>query len=174
MSNFRPKPHVSASLAHLRVGVSGAGAVLAVCASVQLLIFGFVHFTHVRYAEARHEPAPIRVLAPPERPAVASTAAASTGVTLAPSGFTPVAAARVVDEWDARLHTLSDMSVSAAVVAGLLLAAFCVMGVVIAGASGVPGVERAVSAATWALLIAAACLPWHDIMPSMMFKGAFG
>jgi hypothetical protein len=174
MANFRSKPHVSAALAHLRFGVTGAASVLAVSAAVQLLVFGFVHFTHLRYAQAPHEPAPIRVVAPTPRPAVASTTAVTTGTDLVPTGFVPVAPPRVVDEWDARLHTLSDMTISAAVVAGLLLAVFTVLGVVIAGSSGVPGVERAVSAATWALLIAAACLPWHDIMPSMMFKGAFG
>jgi hypothetical protein len=174
MGNFTSRPHVSAALSHLRIGVTGAAAVFAVCATIQLLVFGFVHFTHLRFAEAEHAPAPIAVVAPTPRAAVPSTTAVTNGVTLAPTGFSAAAAPRVVNDWDARMHTLSDMTVSAAVVAGTLLALFSILGAVIAGSSGVPGVERAVSAAMWASLVAMACLPWHDLMPSLMFRGAFG
>jgi hypothetical protein len=46
--------------------------------------------------------------------------------------------------------------------------------VFIAGASGIPGVDRAVSAASWSLLLALAGLPWRDVMPSIPFPGVFG
>lgn len=175
MAIVKPKPHVSAALSHLRFGVSAAAATLAICATIQLLIFGFVHFTRARFAEPTHETAPISVVATAPAHAPGTTPLATTnGVALPPTGFQAAVVPRALSEWDASMHTLSDMTISAGVVSGLLLSIFCILGVVIAGGAGVPGVERAVSAATWALLVAAACLPWHDIMPSMMFRGAFG
>jgi hypothetical protein len=173
MASLRNKPHVSAALAHLQYGVTGAALMLALCATVQLLLFGIVHFTHLRYAESTHAPAPISIVQPAHG-ATPSTTAGSNGAILGPTGYTPMDGVRVVGEVDPSLHTVSDLAISAGVLAGALLAIFTALGAVIAGGASVPGVHRAVSAATWALLVAGACLPWHDIMPSMSFRGAFG
>jgi hypothetical protein len=173
MVNFTPRPHVSAALSHLRAGVTGAATALALCAAIQLLIFGFVHFTTLRYAQVTRNPLPIQVVAP-TRASAGPNAAPTSGAAPALAPFTPLATPKVVGEWDVRLRTVSDMTTSAAVISGILLAVFCCLGVAIAGGASVPGVERAVSAATWAMLVAAACLPWQDLMPSMLFKGAFG
>lgn len=173
MGSLRNKPHVSAALAHLRYGVTGAALMLALCATVQLLIFGVVHYTNLRYAEAPHTPAPISIVQP-TRGAVPTTLAGSNGAILGPAGYTPADAPHVAGDVDPTLHTLSDMTVSAGVLSAGLLAIFTALGAVIAGGAAVPGVQRAVSGATWAILISGACLPWHDIMPSMAFRGAFG
>ena len=50
-----PKPHVSAALAQLRHGVTICAMIVGLCAVVQMLVCGFVHFTKVRWAPARHE-----------------------------------------------------------------------------------------------------------------------
>lgn len=184
--SYKPKPHVAPALAHLQYGVTGAAVVLALCAAIQLLVFGFVHFTQVRFEEPPHRAVPITVVTPgrpvaPPLPsagtgslATGAALAASNGQTPAPIGHAPAPTPRALGRWDASLHTLADMNASAAVMAGLLLCAFAILGVVVAGASAVPGVQKAVSGAMWSMLIAMTCLPWHDLVPSMMFKGAFG
>ena len=174
MQPHKNKPHISAALAHLRSGVTATATALAVCAVLQFLIFGFVHFTTVRFSEPAHQPIPLAIAAPAHAAVASNTAAANGGATTAAAGFTPITAPRALSEWDTRFRTASDMLTSAAVIAAFLLSIFAVMGVIVAAGSGVPGVERAASAATWALLLGAACLPWHDMLPSMMFKGAFG
>lgn len=173
--SYKTKPHVSGALAHLRVGVSGAATVVALCAAVQLLIFGFVHFTQVRWAERQHVAAPISVVSPKfaAAPVTSATANVPPGGTAPTSGFTPGAAPKLPSGWDVWMHLISDMNASIATTAAVLLAAFSVMGAMVAGGSSVPGVQRAVSAATWALLLAAVAVPWNDLFPSLLFKGAF-
>lgn len=51
------KPHVSPALAQLRSGVTGLASFVCGAAVVQLLVFGFVHFTQVRWEKI--EPRPV-------------------------------------------------------------------------------------------------------------------
>src|SRR5688572_1213761 len=53
MSHFAPKPHVSPALAHLRHGVTTCALALAFFATLQMLVFGFVHFTEVRWVDEK-------------------------------------------------------------------------------------------------------------------------
>jgi hypothetical protein len=156
-----PKPHVSAALAQLRHGVTLAAMVVCLCAVVQMLVFGFVHFTEVRWEKPRH-----------------TVSALTYSVVKSGDGAVPVAAAapatRQLSQWEPTLNTASDLAVSVGVIATLVLAVMCALGVFIAGASAVPGVQHAVSAASWALLLALGGVPWRDIMPSIPFPGVFG
>lgn len=159
-----PKPHVSAALAQLRHGVTIAAMVVCLCAVVQMLVFGFVHFTEVRWEKPRH-----------------TVSALTYSVVKSGEGAAPVAAAtavvpvtRQLSPWEPTLNTASDLAVSIGVISTLVLAMMCALGVFIAGASAVPGVQHAVSAASWALLLALGGVPWRDIMPSIPFPGVFG
>lgn len=162
-----PKPHVSAALAQLRHGVTICTMVVCLCAVVQMFVFGFVHFTQVRWEKPRHAPTAVTysVVKSGENTAVRAPSA------LASSNATP---GRQLSDWEPTLNTASDLAVSIGVIATLMLAVQCALGVFIAGASAVPGVQYAVSAASWALLLALGGVPWRDFMPSIPFPGVFG
>jgi hypothetical protein len=178
-----PKPHISPALAHLRYGVTACALVVALCAAVQMLVFGFLHFTEIRWVEpnTEAEATPLKVVsgqppagttgvvekAVPGQMAVAR--AISPGV-----GQPPVKPPRNLGKADAALHTISDTAVTAGVLGVALLASFTVLGVVIGAGAAVPGVAHATSAATWALLAAAACVPWQSVMPAIPYSGVFG
>src|SRR6185436_2990792 len=165
------KPHVSAALAQLRHGVTLCALVVGACAIVQMLVFGFVHFTQVRWAEPPH--------GAPNYTVVASGHASETRRAAVPGAAAPEESAsmripRQPSQWEPTLNTMSDLAVSVGVIATVLLAVQCGLGVFIAGASGIPGVDRAVSAVSWSLLLALAGLPRRDVMPSIPSPGVFG
>jgi hypothetical protein len=178
---YSPKPYVSAALAHLRHGVTVAALAVGVAAAAQLLIFGCVHFTQVRFEEPRREaPAPLSVVSAPRQ--VSAAKETETGPPVQPvgpamqpsAGASNVALPRALSGADATLHTACDAAVIVGVFGMLSLAALSLLGVVVAGGASVPGVERAVSAASYALLMGLACVPWRDVFPSMPFPGVFG
>ncbi len=162
------KPHVSAALAQLRHGVTLCALVVGACAIVQMLVFGFVHFTQVRWAEPRHEAPSYTVVGH------GGEAAIRRPLTGEGADATVQRIPRQPSEWEPTLNTASDLAVCVGVIATVLLAVQCLLGVFIAGASGIPGVDRAVSAVSWALLLALAGLPLRDVMPSIPFPGVFG
>jgi hypothetical protein len=174
MLNYTPKQHVSAALAHLRHGVTGAAVVVLVCAIVQMLVFGFVHFTNVRWG-----PEPSQAQAQPVVISQNSGGTATWRDVAVPTTKTqhnPAAISfpRPITAWDAGLHVASDMAVMGGVAGCMVLLLMTFMGVAVAGGASVPGVERAVSAATWAMLLGAACVPWRDFFASVPFPGVFG
>src|SRR5690606_25613394 len=76
---YTPKPHVSAALAHLRHGITACALVVVAAAVVQMLVFGFVHFTQVRFEEPKREVTaqPLSVVAAPRPVAGAKPAPAA-------------------------------------------------------------------------------------------------
>jgi hypothetical protein len=52
-----------------------------------------------------------------------------------------------------------------------LLAVQAIAAVAVAGGGGVPGVDRVVSASTWAMVLGLACLPWNELFRSVPFAG---
>lgn len=167
------KPHVSAALAQLRHGVTLCALVVGACAIVQMFVFGFVHFTQVRWAEPRHEAPNYSIVSSGRVGEIAGhrTPTAEIGEV---SDSSPSRIPRQASPWEPSLNTCSDLAVSIGVISTVLLAVQCALGVFIAGASGVPGVDRAVSASSWAILLALAGLPLRDVMPSIPFPGVFG
>lgn len=165
MSSRTSKPHVSAALCHLRHGVTLAAIILSACTLLQMLVFGFVHFTQVRY-EKTERPAAVQPLSViPARAGEPATEHLNNDV--------EVPVQRILSAWDPSLHIISDMAVSVGVIATAMLATLCLLGVAVAGGSAVPGVEKAVSAATWSLSLALVCIPWRDILVSIPFPGIF-
>ena len=163
------KPHVSKALAHLRFGVTGAGVCVAVATLMQLIVFGFVHFTDVRFTDLR----PVQ-----NRQALSVISSVADGQQAAPASVPPVETAdvnRVRTGWDVGLDRLSGLAVTGGVVAALTLGMMCMMGVVVAGGGAVPGVERAVTACTWSIVLGVMCLPIGSILNSASpFPGVFG
>lgn len=186
-------PHVSEALSQLRFGVTAAALAVAAAAIVQLLVVGFVHFTDVRWAEAK----PVQIdrelgiVSPFTTGADQRKAdsAKGTGEGLATLSSRadeappvlprlrpkaePVEANRVLTSWDQTLGDFSNLAVAVGIIAALTLGVLTLLGVAVAGGAAVPGVERAVSASVWATVLALLCVPWRDVLPTMPFAGVF-
>jgi hypothetical protein len=168
-----PNPHVSPALLHLRHGVTASALLLALCAVVQMLVFGFVHFTEIRWTEAPPPQAssvPYAVVSGQNSGTVAAARPAQAEATPSPE----VRAKPNPSSADSALQVASDLAVTCGFFAAILLAFFCTIGAVVAGGGAVPGVARAVSAAMWSALVAAACIPWSSILPTIPYAGVFG
>lgn len=151
------------------------------CAAAQLLVFGFVHFTQVRYAANSPSnvqslsvvgAAPAPVVAGPRREAAAPAAATESPAESADS-VVPIAP-RALSMWDPALHMASDSAVTIGVISTFSLMALTLLGVAVAAGNATPGVERATSAFAWSLVLGLSCVPWSDIFTSVPFPGVFG
>lgn len=176
--------HTSAALTSLKRGVVLCASGLFVAALIQLLVFGFVHFTDVRYRTIENP-------TPREHRAVVVTPTATSGVRegLQPgeTGRAPAAAAlpvqqvaenvpdpnRVTTGFDVVLMRFSQGAVVLGIFSAVGLAVLTLLGAVVAGGSSVPGVEKAVSACMWGLGLCLLALPWRDVFSSMPFAGVF-
>lgn len=163
------KPHVSTALSRLRHGVTLAAVTLCLCALTQMLVFGFVHFTQVRFDKSERPPTvqPLSVIASP------AGIPASQHRPPDPQYADLSGRPHMLSAWDPSLHIVSDIAVSLGVISTVMLAALCLLGVAIAGGGAVPGVEKAVSAGCWSLALALVCIPWRDVLYSMPFPGIF-
>ncbi|MEM8758578.1 MAG: hypothetical protein AAGF47_12455, partial [Planctomycetota bacterium] len=176
------RPHISAALRQLRVGVACASAALVAACLLQLVVFGCVHFTDMRFAQLEpavtHQPTIVKAgsdegssglrdlfQAPPppseEAPDLAGPPAE------------PIDPNRVQSAAGVVLERASEAAIVLGVFASVALCLHVVLGAVVAGGAAVPGVERVVSASTWSLVIVMLALPWHDVYPSMAFAGVF-
>jgi hypothetical protein len=171
MEHFSPKPHVSPALAHLRHGVTACALTVALCAALQMLVFGFVHFTQIRWVEDK---------TPAVATALRVVSSPGANVAQAREPGAPVATIeqdeprRVLGKADGVLRAISAAAISGGVAAASLLGLFTILGVVVGAGGAVPGIDRATSACMWASLIVVGTLPWQNIFPSVPFSGVFG
>lgn len=181
---MEPNKHVSPAISHLRFQVSVMAMVVVLALLVQLLVFGFVHFTDARW-QAVEEPAQRQSLS------VVSTSTQNATVKVAETDPDPKSQsiqrksttleeieaqknAKQLSKWHFVMGQFSSLAVTAGVVASITLGLLTVLGVVVAGGAAVPGIEKAVTACTWALVLGLLSLPWHDAFSSMPFGGVFG
>lgn len=165
--------HVSDALFGLRRGVIACAAILIVSLLIQMLVFGFVHFTEVRWVELQPKQThrdlvvirarPGTIVGPP---AGLDTAGRSVADMPEPPDLT-----RVASRWEVVLARASGLASTAGTVAAALLALMTLLGVVVAAGAAVPGVDRVVSAALWSTALAIMAFPLHDILPSIPFPG---
>ncbi len=177
------RPHVSAAIQSLRPIVTAAAIAVIACATVQMLVFGFVHFTEVRW-EKTEQPVTAQSLTVVTGPARESAHAASKPAAgAAEQGgrrgrrITEVEAAamrQIPSRWAPVLQQFSDFAVAIGVVSTLALGVFVAVGTVIGGGGAVPGVEKAVKALAWATMLALFAIPWQDALASIPFGGVFG
>ena len=187
---MKGKPHVSEALAHLRHSVTVASLLVCLAAVAQVLVFGFVHFTTIRWVEvesqAQEQPlsivdgaqpaksgavpaVPSVKVEPPPKIEAETTAAAPAAPAPTPDNG-PVLTLAPADLVLRRTTQLASMVGAASTVA---LSILVMLGVAVAGGGRFPGVQRAVSAASWSILLAMACLPWKELVPSAFFHGVF-
>jgi hypothetical protein len=150
-----------------------------------MLVFGIVWGTDVRYTHvasmiADNGPLVIVNADATRTQAEAKQDAAEKGERRTKDGRvlgpapTPVDVNRVIAPADGLLRRTSGLAVGTGSVAVVMLALLCMLGVAVAGGAAVPGVERAVGAATWGLVLALVGLPWRDLLPSLPAPGVFG
>lgn len=172
------KPHVSEAVHSLRTGVSVAAVLVALCAVVQMLVFGFTHFTEVRWERAE---VPAAVQSPtvvakddaksplsPVAKLKADIAAKTKAAASLPGAPRP---GMVLSKWDNTLGTYSDGAVVVGTICAILLALLAYQGVIV-GAQ-IPGIQHSVSASSWAICLMLLTLPWKSMIPSMPFNGIF-
>ncbi len=177
---FTPKPHVSAALQHLRLGVAAAGLAVVLAMVLQMFVFGFVHYTDVRWTtlEDTGRTRELRVVQSNAGGARSltgkgSAVGADPAAKPEPAPATVTADAnRVPSRNDGWLAATSGLARSLGTVGALVMMILMLQGVVIAGGASVPGVERAVGAATWSIVIAFLCLPISAMLPGVPFRGA--
>jgi len=185
--HHHPQPHISAAVKHLRGWITILAILAAVCCTGQMLIYGFVRFTDVRYTEvnrpaptgdkARQVVVPKEAEAPTDSPTADPTATAITAVggvrARAIEHGREIGPVRVLSNGDSVMSRLSLFCTSAGTLVCIMLAALTLLGTVIAGGANIPGVERTVTASTWALLLGLVCLPWGSMFPDLRIPGVF-
>ena len=170
---FKPKPHVSDALRHLRVIIVACAVVLGVCISLQTLVWGFVHFTDVRWQE-------VEEVVSNDNLSVVPSPGQTASISGRQANSTPKAVTTQTVRVN-RVHTASEgwfastvgLTSSLGLIAAVLLAFSMHQGVVIAGGASVPGVEKAVTAGAWAFIVAVICAPLGEIVPNFPFNGVF-
>lgn len=164
------REHVSEGLARTQHIVVLAAVLIALCAAAQMLVFGFVHFTDVRWTEVQvsEESRPLHVVGTPDEP-MGRRALEE----LRRAEAAAVEVNRVLTPADGVLRQVSSSATTVGVMAATGLVLVSCLGVLIAAGGSVPGVGRAVSAAMWAMVLAMGCVPWRDVLPSVPFGGVF-
>lgn len=190
-----PKPHISAALQHLRFGIAFAAVVLALCLVSQVLVWSFVHFTEVRVVQLENEAEEpsfdVVRRAQPSQNTVGTISGISSGASVGASGnrevsvepqqaaatapvqTEPVDPNIVESATDRKLRHIAGIVQTVGVISAALLLLLMFQGVVVAGGGAVPGVEMAVTATTWAIVIALVCIPLGNLLPSTPFQGVF-
>jgi len=158
--------NASPALLALRRGAVFSALVVAVAIIAQTLVFGFAHFTEIRF-----DSAPAEKMTQKEQLAVVE---AQPRKQIDPATFEKeVVEKRAIGKADAALATVSGIASSAGVVALAVLVAQCWMATSIVAGAGVIGMQRAVRAATIATALFAMCIPWTSVIPASPIWGVF-
>lgn len=162
--------HVAPALMRLGGGVMISSIFVAACLIVQMLVFGFVHFTDVRFEAAppAAEQEPLKVVTP--KPADPAVVVKKDGAARAlPGAFE----SRVPSRWDGVMRNFGDTGAWIGAVGCLCLFSQLGLCVVIAGGAAAPGVDRIVSAFNWGMLVVLGSMPLQTLFPSFPTVGVF-
>ncbi len=180
MLNNQPKLYVSPALCRLRTSVVAVALVLGLCLVLHMFVYAFVHFTDLRWTTLGADNARANtqvILAHSDESALKNPEFAAR---LAEGGAPPDGKAvvtadvnQVLSRNDYWFESITGLANTAGGIAALALVIFMFQGVSIAAGAAVPGVERAVSASSWAVILALLALPISDVFPSFPFGGAF-
>lgn len=163
--------NASPALLALRRGAVFSSMVVALAIIAQTLVFGFAHFTEVRFETASavkaEQAEPLAVVdAQPRKPVDVNAHFKDDAANDKP-------VARALGKSDQVLATISGIASSAGVVAIAVLVAQCWMATSIVAGAGVIGMQRAVRAATIVTALFAMTIPWTSVIPSAPIWGVF-
>jgi hypothetical protein len=174
----QPKPHVSEAIARLRFWVSAAGLIVCLAAVTQTFIYGLAHYTEVRWTtpESGNAEGQLQVVTT-EGPPPSIPASELRGGHLTESGQQQALEAleqgKARSKTDVILERTNDIAAAAGIIGAFTLAGLVFLGTVIAGGAKVPGVQKAATATTWALVVLVMAMPWREMMPSVPIPGVF-
>lgn len=164
------RPHVCSALQHLRSGVVVATLVLGICIGIHLLIWGFVHFTDVRWTQAEGAE-PQQSLAVVEGAVEPQT----TIVAPPPKGPKEGADANLVPSTADRSMSLVVSLVDAiGIITSLVLVGLMRQTVSVAAGASVPGINKLVTASSWASVLALVSIPLGRLIQGYPLPGIFG
>ena len=166
---FDPKPHVSNALAHLRFSVQACSLVLVLALAANIGVWAVVHFTDARWTEQTVQ----EETAPPPR-VVDGGVVSRTGKELVQRTTMVEVVQRVPSTTEVTLRDTWRLSAWLGSIAAMALLVLMFQGVVVAGGASVPGVEKAVTATSWSIVVVMLCLPMSSIMPAFPMDGVFG
>lgn len=176
------RSHIREALAQLRRWIPIAGGVVAFASLVQLFVFGFTHFTDIRWEELKANAKPQAVItttaSPTPRPAPGADAPFAARWAHAQQQLEGLAEGtpdvnRVRSGASIVLERASDTAVFMGVVGVVSLIAMTGLGAIIAGGGAIPGIERILGAAGGAMLLAVGSVPWSEAFPSVPIAGVF-
>ncbi|MFG0256702.1 MAG: hypothetical protein ACF8GE_02250 [Phycisphaerales bacterium JB043] len=160
----------------MRSTIVACAVVLGICVSLQTLTWAFVHFTDVRWKE-------VEEVVSDEQPVIVSEPGTSSSTRAAgatPGGTAPKAIRtqtvlinRVPSLQNTWFESTVTLVASIGFLAALLMAFRVHQGVVVAGGASVPGVEKVVTASSWAFIIALLCAPIGELVPAFPVHGVF-
>jgi hypothetical protein len=170
---YTARPHVSGALVQLRTTVTWS-ATAVIAAVLQMLAFGFVHFTDVRWTVLETPPAAqqLTVVTPDARGA-ASNPGERTGRAARGARQLQTEPERALSRWDGTLRTFTDASASVGLISAATLWIAVGLGVIVAGGGSVPGVEQVVRASTWATVLGLSSVPLIVNLPGLPLSGSF-
>jgi hypothetical protein len=160
----------------MRGTIVACAVLLGICISLQTLTWAFVHFTDARWKEVEQvvEDQPVTVVSD----AASATTTRAAGAT--PGGTAPKAIRtqtvlinRVPSLQNTWFESTATLAASLGFLAALLMAFRIHQGVVVAGGASVPGVEKVVTASSWAFIIAILCAPIGELVPAFPVHGVF-
>lgn len=165
--------HVSPALLRLRGGIAVSSVFVAACLILQMLVFGFVHFTSVRFEAPapKEQDAPLKVITskPDETITIGKTASGDPFATPTPEAAEP----RVPSRWDGVLRNFANTGAWFGSIAAIFLFSQLALTVAAAAGASTPGVDRIVSGFHWGLLVVLMSLPLQNLIPSLPSVGVF-
>ncbi len=195
------RPHISTALQHLRLGVSASGAVLCIALVAQVIVWGCVHFMDLRTQrlgpdspsalvvvnKTSAEPADEETPTPEEPTASGAGKSLISAPARAPgksAGAPSRAAAKETRGAGAEVNTVgtgsglvlmrtAELVQTVGIVAALTMALLMFQGVLIGAGVNAPGIQFAVTASSWAVVIALLCVPLNSLLPGAAFGGVF-
>ncbi len=175
----QPKPHVSEAVARLRLWVSAAGLIVCLAAVTQTFIYGLAHYTDIRWTSLAKQAADgeLKVVVTDGQVGASVSASELRGGRLSESGQQQALAAlepnKVRSKADVILERSNNIAAAAGVIGAFTMLGLTFLGTVIAGGAKVPGVQKAATASTWAMVVFVVALPWAEAMPSLAIPGVF-
>ncbi len=174
MSIDLAQPYLRA-LRQRRRGIAATCSLIVLCGVVQLLTFGLVHYTDLRYAHIEAQPTedvPL-VVTDQDRRVAAAAAAAPANPADASAGDSGMAGVNAVaTKYDFIFAAAIGISRAVAMLAAFLLAGQLLVAVIVASQAQLMALPRVASAACTAMLLALSLAPWGEVFPALGFPGA--
>jgi hypothetical protein len=153
-------PHVSPALTRLGGGATVASVFVGACLVLQMLVFGFLHFT-----DARFEPAPVEA----EKPKVVVSKGPDAKPDTTPAELVP----RVPSRWDGVMRNFANVGAWVGATSAIILLAQLTLGVIVGASAGLPEIGKVVSAFHWGLLVVLLAVPMQNLVPAFPTVGVF-